>query len=784
MGFICFLFCFLFVGFGSADDIIYHYNQIFVDRFTFASFPLANFGNLPFDSIVDCSDCGKGVACLSSNGSLFFGDFSSWRKQDLSYKSGDVLQKVVCDNAGNMVVASELGVYTVNSVNFASFPQPVMVNDVANFGNVLFIGTSSGLFEMNLAQPTVLNQVSLSSLGLNSTLENVNSVAVNSEGVVAAGTDLCLWRSLSAYTGPSSTDWHFFRVPGIIDDTPKGLAFSSDGNICDLFSKSLMIKSNIIGSLWIANSVCISRQSADLTFERFAGHQGVAVSNLTSASCINNECWFGSLSGLVHYLGDGQWTYYLGPRFLPSSTTTENQTIVSLTSFNGTMVAVTGGGISRFSYKNITLEEKAAIFEETMVRHRTTTPGTNLPDGAYVTGDCQLTGFGNTSSFVPRTNDNNGLWTSIYVLSQCFKYAVTKDPQVKANGWAYFKGLVMLTRMTGIKGLPARSVYFGGNPDPNSSKQWRKSPTYPGWWWESDTSSDEITGHLMVYRMVYDLLAETESEKQQAQEIFLEILQYIVLNNYQLIDWTGNATTWGRWNPEQLNLVDSWFDQKGVNAMQILGYIRSGLSFPIDENLRTLFTVSYNYLAVKNQYNLNIVNAKITLPSDDNYSDDELTFLPYLTWIWAERQSPNVTFKVPLKPFFDKSIERTWRIVSDYNPTLWALITFLHDPSLISEQVINKNIETLKQWPMDHINWPIDNSKRLDVIFSKDVGRMGSSFESFTLLPRNQLDCPRYNCDPFNLSPQGDGKSESDPGAFLSSYWMMRWVDKNILKNK
>ena len=34
-------------------------------------------------------------------------------------------------------------------------------------------------------------------------------------------------------------------------------------------------------------------------------------------------------------------------------------------------------------------------------------------------------------------------------------------------------------------------------------------------------------------------------------------------------------------------------------------------------------------------YGENVINTKITQPSDDNYSDDELNFLPYLTYFWA-----------------------------------------------------------------------------------------------------------------------------------------------------
>lgn len=32
---------------------------------------------------------------------------------------------------------------------------------------------------------------------------------------------------------------------------------------------------------------------------------------------------------------------------------------------------------------------------------------------------------------------------------------------------------------------------------------------------------------------------------------------------------------------------------------------------------------------------MNMINQKITFPADDNFSDDELAFLPYFTYLYA-----------------------------------------------------------------------------------------------------------------------------------------------------
>ena len=47
---------------------------------------------------------------------------------------------------------------------------------------------------------------------------------------------------------------------------------------------------------------------------------------------------------------------------------------------------------------------------------------------------------------------------------------------------------------------------------------------------------------------------------------------------------------------------------------------------------QTLFNGSIEGTA--NHYGLNMINQKITFPRDDNFSDDELAFLPYFTYFY------------------------------------------------------------------------------------------------------------------------------------------------------
>ena len=58
-----------------------------------------------------------------------------------------------------------------------------------------------------------------------------------------------------------------------------------------------------------------------------------------------------------------------------------------------------------------------------------------------------------------------------------------------------------------------------------------------------DTSSDESTGHVFALAATANLSPDP-SERALATELLHNIVAGIVENNFELIDVTGNATTW------------------------------------------------------------------------------------------------------------------------------------------------------------------------------------------------------------------------------------------------
>ena len=111
-------------------------------------------------------------------------------------------------------------------------------------------------------------------------------------------------------------------------------------------------------------------------------------------------------------------------------------------------VVATRQGLSVLHFYETSLADKATHYETIAASRHTRAPG-------LVAGS-SLESFGDVFTSHQGSDDNDGLWTSVYLASQCFRYALTKDPAVKQSAWAVFEGLEFLNQATGIPGLPAR----------------------------------------------------------------------------------------------------------------------------------------------------------------------------------------------------------------------------------------------------------------------------------------------------------------------------------------
>ena len=160
----------------------------------------------------------------------------------------------------------------------------------------------------------------------------------------------------------------------------------------------------------------------------------------------------GTTRGVMRYEA-GKWRYFNGPRWLTDQAFGPGNRVVtmvagSLFSLDAVLVITeTGMSWMRFTYTN--LENKAGDFQKLVLPYH---------DRFGLTSSSSLKTWGLRSSYQLESSENDGLWTSIYLASQALRYAVTKDPAAKSEADRCLGGLELLNKVTGIKGLFARSV--------------------------------------------------------------------------------------------------------------------------------------------------------------------------------------------------------------------------------------------------------------------------------------------------------------------------------------
>ena len=459
-----------------------------------------------------------------------------------------------------------------------------------------------------------------------------------------------------------------------------------------------------------------------------------------------SEFWMGTSKGVIHK--DSTWHYYHGKRWIADPVVND---ILQVSP--GKIWIATTGGISELRSERLTLLQKADHYD-TVIDKRHNRRGLINISKLAVPGDL-------TSSH-SENEDNDGLWTACYLAAQCYRYAATKDPDAREKAIRTFEALERLETVTGISGYPARSYAAAGDkvipsrsPHP---KQWHRSPDEK-WQWLDDTSSDEITGHIYTLSLFCELVAD-ETQKQRVKDLIDRIVSHIVDHDFHLIDYDGKPTRWGIWHPDSLNHSPNWMYERGLNSLQILSFLKTAYHF----TGKLKYETAYRTLVNKHGYARNAVQAKMYGPFETSHSDDILNFFPYYGLLKYSHNDPN-------HPLFVKSMERTWKIVQGDRMPVWNVIA----SSLLGRDC-NLDIarKELQLYPLDLIDWTMENSHRWDIQADSMVDRFGKTQAVYPIrTPESGVS--RWNTNPKQLNVGNSGKTEETGTWFLAAYWMGRY---------
>lgn len=602
--------------------------------------------------------------------------------------------------------------------------------------------------------------------------------------------------------------------------------FPADGNYSWKLSNVNVLQVDSRDRLWFgSNEGAGYLQNGK--WKLFTGKDGLPFKHfICIADTPNGEIWFGTEKGAIR--ADGKQFYYrFSRRWLPDDFV--NDVLVEK---DGTAWLATNKGISRITFQSMTLEAKANLFTE-QVESRHNRMGFIAQNRLKVRCDAD--------SWEPAISDNDGMYTAMYGSAQAFRYAVTGSLEAKKLAKRSFDACKWLVDITHEKGFPARVIIPVDWSEPVNEQygheyNLRKQKEDPFWkdiiprfvksedgkyLWKCDASSDELAGHYFFYGIYYDLVADTEEEKNLVREVVSDITDHLIRHGFLLQDHDGKPTRWANFSPEFFNSIRGW-DQRGLNSMMMLSFLNVAYHVTGDEK----YLETAKMLRDKYNYHINAMLSKMYFPPEDvvpwdnnlclmsmygllNYEEYPELIMMYReslenAWLHISRQKSafwNVLYAAQAQKFndlVDTGIYSTGKYFSDAG----SYAEFTAKEFYKTDYKMEDVLETLQRLPLDLIGYRMDNRHRLDIVFDPTPGqvvtegwrpvnpeRPDNTFELAVehmqkvgwhvdgrALPINERCHVRLDRDGFALdATEGSGYSEQEGTIYLLPYYMARY---------
>ena len=478
---------------------------------------------------------------------------------------------------------------------------------------------------------------------------------------------------------------------------------------------------------------------------------------ITSLKQINGKLWAGSTRGAFKFRSDGKFDYYASKRWL-----LDDRVITINSGPDDSVFILTKKGLNKIAFKSMTLEQKASYFQG-IQRKRHIRYG--------LESSVKLRKAGDLSTLELIDTDNDGLWTSMYLASELFRYAVTGSDDAKLNAFEAFEAMEKLTNISDIKGFPARTYEINGyqrsNWNENSSLGVWKNGKDEKWVWKTTTSSDESCGHFFVYALFAEIIKDKEW-RNRAIKLIQDQMDHIINNDWYLVSWNGKPTRWGRWNPDYVNSFPIAVGDRRLNSTLILAFLQTAYHFTNDQKYKKhafnlINEYGYGENASRSANVIGYVEGEM-LSDSWNHSDDEMYFLTAPAFV-------NYAFDDKMKKKHLKAVTSHWQIERSEKNPLW---NFLYTLSGGDEIDLEESIWWLKHYPLDLIDWRVENKHR------KDLVKLNPNFrkqEYLDVLPRDERPHHLHNAA-YKNDGGSDGYREYSPYIYLLPYWAGRYTKK------
>lgn len=482
----------------------------------------------------------------------------------------------------------------------------------------------------------------------------------------------------------------------------------------------------------------------------------VPVPETTALAPVATGVWVGTPRGVYFQAAGGGFRYFAGRRWLPDDAVLDLQPDTK-----GDLYVLTPAGLAKIEFVELTLAAKAAHYQR-KIRDRHIRYG--------FCAELRLRTPGEAASAEMIDTDNDGTWSSYYLASQAFRYAVTGEAEARDHAWQTFETLERLQSIHTLEGFPARTFERTGFKvsDP---ERWRVAPD-PRWEWKGHTSSDEITAHTFAYAVLYETAARTPAEKARIAATYDRILSHILRHNLYLVDVDGQPTLWGRWHPEYVNSYPPTVVDRRLNSAEIIAFLQFGYHL----TGRAVYRDKAFELLQRHGYLANITNSMARIRATPgvvfrghdmgdewNHSDDLLAFVNYWTLY-------RYAFNEELRRLYAAAIADHWAIERVERNPLW---NFIYALTGARDFDLAGALWTLRHFPLDLVTWTVQNSHR------QDLTRLPPNFrnqQSQELLPPDERRIMRWNGNPFILDGGDGGHTELAGDEFLLPYWMGRYL--------
>lgn len=270
--------------------------------------------------------------------------------------------------------------------------------------------------------------------------------------------------------------------------------------------------------------------------------------------------------------------------------------------------------------------------------------------------------------------------------------------------------------------------------------------------YKGDTSSDEIIGHLFLYKLAYDILGPEDPElKAMLEETMEKFAQHLVDNSYCMVDGSGQPTTWAKFSRTYFH-NGQVLGGAPLNSLVVLtgfkvaAYITGNQKWEEEYRMAAL-DENYEFAEIMTQeserYNMcilevvngvspilgfilrplvgsNLFNSIYRLIL--NCSDEEMAMLGFYTLFQLEDDEELLTY-------YRDALNDWWYSMSFSENALWYYVYQLAYPEEAKTDYYGNNLVDTASWVLDR--HPIDlrrlgasNSKR-DDIYELDLDDVG-----------------------------------------------------------